>query len=148
MLPEPADIFAAVMAKLLNDATLMGLMPDGVYRDIAPAGKGTDEKQRFVIVSKMADVRSEMFNGTAWEEFTYLVKAVQKGVSGLVANQAAARIHNLLQDSTLTIPGYALMAMKIAEDNGVIEMTEPDPDDLDTRWQHRGWLFEVTVSPA
>jgi hypothetical protein len=141
-MPNPAAIYTALSAKLLADAPLTALMPDGIWRDIGPAGK-----TNFVIISKADDVRAYMFQGTAYEEFTYLVKAVSFSKSGLRASQAADRLLTLLQDGTLVIAGYTLMAMKLAEDNGAVEFQESDDSDLEARWQHRGWNFDITVSP-
>lgn len=142
-MPDSAAIYSAVSAKLLADAPLAALMPDGIYRDVSASGK-TD----FVIISKSSDERSYMFQGVAYEEFTYLVKAVSRSKSGLIASQAAARIFALLQFGSLTITGYTLMVMKLSEENGTVEISEPDEDDRDMRWQHRGWYFDVTVSPT
>lgn len=139
---DSAAIFAAITAKLVNDATLTGLMPDGVYRDISLAGK-----TRFVVISKSGDSRRYVFNGMAVEEMTYMVKAVTKGTSGLQASAAAARIYTLLHNANLVIAGYTLLGIQQAEENAVIEYQEPDPVDSDARWQHRGWLFDVEVSP-
>ncbi len=140
---DSAAIYAAIAAKLTGDATLMALMTNGVFRDIAPAGV-----TNVVIISKQADGRAYSQSGMAWEDFTYLVKAVSKGTSGTRANQAAARIKVLLQDTTLTVAGYSLMRISQSEDQGAIEYQETDPDDSDARWQHRGWLFDVMVSPT
>jgi hypothetical protein len=139
---NPAAIYTALAAKALADAPLMALMPDGVYRDIAASGK-----TRFIIISKASDFRAYMFGGVAYEEVTYLVKAVEFGTSGTNAANAAARILTLLQDGTLTITGYTLMRMQLAEDGGMVEYVEPDEANLDARWQHRGWNFDITVSP-
>lgn len=139
---NPAAIYAALTAKLLADAPLMALMPDGIYRDLASAGK-----TNFIILSKASDFRAYMFQGMAYEAVTYLVKAVSFSKSGTVAEQAAARMLTLLQDGSLTITGYTLMVMQLAEDGGTVEYVEPDEANLDARWQHRGWNFDITVSP-
>ena len=140
---DSAAIYAAVAATLTADATLMALMTDGVFRDVSPAGS-----TNVVIISKQADERAYSQSGMAYEDFTYLVKAVSKGTSGTRANQAAARIKVLLQDTTLTISGYSLMRISQSEGEGAVEYQEVDPDDSDARWQHRGWLFDVMVSPT
>lgn len=140
---DSSVIYTAVAAKLTADATLMALMTDGVFRDVAPAGSNN-----VVIISKQADMREYSQSGMAYEDFTYLVKAVVKGTSGTTARQAAARIKVLLQDTTLTLSGYTQMRISQSEDNGAVEYQEVDPDDADARWQHRGWLFDVMVSPT
>ena len=136
-MPDSAAIDAALSAKLLGDATLMALVPDGVYMDIA-GGHAT----RFVIVSLMSALDTAMFQGRAFESAVYLVKAVEKGTSGLNAKAAAARIDALLEQGTLTITGYVLMSMARTER---IRYTEVDQES-DARWQHHGGLYSVQVS--
>ena len=64
-------------------------MPDGVYWDVVEHGK-----TRFVIVSQVIheDVPQQL--STAYEEFTYLVKAVELATAGANILAAADRINN------------------------------------------------------
>lgn len=141
---DEGDVYAAISAKLSGDATLMSLMTDGVYQDVAPANT-----TKVVIISRQADDRTYGIDRLlAYEDFTYAVKAVIKDKSGVTVRQAATRIKALLHDATLTFTGYSLMRIHLSEDNAVIRYTEVDPDDSDARWQHRGWLFDVMVSPT
>lgn len=138
-MPDSSDVDAALSAKLLADGALAALMPDGIWFDIATHGA-----TRFVIVSQLAHEDAYMFEGVAWERFLYLVKAVAKSSTGADVKAAAARIHTLLQDGTLTVTGYELMVMQRTER---VRYTEVD-EDTDERWQHRGGQYEVLVSPA
>ena len=72
----------------MADATLMALMPDGVYWDVARQGA-----TRFVIVSQVFHLDVPMHGQTAYEQVTYLVKAVELATSG--ANIQAAACRNL-----------------------------------------------------
>jgi hypothetical protein len=142
---DSSEVDAAVIAKLLGDTTLMALMPDGIYVDVAKSGL-----TKFIIVSQLAHEDVYMFQGSAYEAFEYLVKAVT-GPSGTDLNTsggsikaAAARIHTVLQDATLTITGYKLMNIARAER---IRYTEVDADNEDARWHHRGGRYAVMVSP-
>jgi hypothetical protein len=117
----------------------MTLCPDGVFMDVAPSGKST-----FVIVSLAAHADEPMFNGTAFEQATYLVKAVDRSTSGGTVKAAAARIHALLQDVPLSVTGYDHMLTRRSER---IRYTEVDEIDKDIRWQHRGGRYDVFVSP-
>lgn len=133
----PSDSSAvddALVAKLLADSTLMAITTDGVYFDAAPQGK-----TKFVIVSHMSETDEPMFGGTAYEDFTYLVKAVTANTTGADVLSAAARIHTILQDSTLAPTGYTLMKMHRVER---IRYTEIE-DASDRRWQHRGGLYKI-----
>lgn len=143
---DASSVDAALFAKLGGDSTLLAYVPDGVYRDVAKHGA-----TRFVIVTQMAH-RDEYVQAdagrSALEMFVYLVKAVMKGTSGTAAttnlSAAAARIHTLLQDGTLSPTGYRLLRMQRAER---IAYTEDDQAS-DDRWMHRGGLYEVVVEPS
>lgn len=145
-MPDSSAIDNALVTKLGGDATLLALMPNGAYFDVAPPGS-----TRFVIVS-LANSHDEsmMMSARAFEEMTYLIKAVgrQTPSAPLPSNamkDAAARIDALLDDGTLTVPGYALMVMRRVER---IRVTEVDETDESILWQHRGGMYEVLVSPA
>ena len=100
--------------------------------------------QRFVLISLLAHEDEYQFGGSAWERFTYLVKAVILETTGANVKTAAARIHTLLQDGTLAPTGYGLMRMARLER---VRYTEVD-EDTDARWQHRGGHYEVMVVPT
>lgn len=136
---DTSDIDAAVVGRLLADATLMALMPDGVYWDVAKQGA-----TRFVIVSQVFHLDAPMQATTAYEQVTYLVKAVELATSGANIQAAAARINVLLHDTTFTVTGYSLMNSQRIER---VRYVDPDPEDPDVRWQHRGGRYELTVSP-
>lgn len=137
-MPDSSAVDNALVAKLSGDATLMGLIPGGVFFDYSPANV-----TQVVIVSQLAHEDAYQFRGSAWERFVYVVKAVALSTSGANVASAAARIHTLLQDGTLTITGYGLMVMQRLER---VRYTEVDQDN-DQRWQHRGGQYEVFVSP-
>jgi hypothetical protein len=136
-MPDSSEVDAALSAKLLNDATLMAIMTDGVYFDEAAQGK-----TKFVIVSLIAEFDEPMFNARAFEDATYLVKAVAKSSSGADVKTAAARIDTLLEQGTMTITGYGLMAMRRIER---VRYTEVDDQDPSIRWQHRGGRYQVVA---
>jgi hypothetical protein len=135
---DSAAVDGAVFTAL-NDATLATYVPDGIWRDVAPAGK-----TRFVVVSTPAHEDVPMLQGTAFERATYLVKAVVKNTSSATANSAEARIKTLMEGIT-TITGYGVAGVQRTER---VAYTESDPDNPDTLWQHRGGLYEVLVSPS
>jgi hypothetical protein len=140
MSADSSDVDAALSAKLLGDATLMALMPDGVYFDVA-----SKNATRFVLLSLLTHEDNYQFGGEAWEVFTYLVKAVALNTSGGDVKTAAQRIHTLLQDGTLSATGYGLMRMQRTER---LRITEVDEANNDIRWQHRGGHYEVWVAAS
>lgn len=139
-MPDSSAVDAAIVAKLASDAALMALTPDGVYFDLAPEGSKT-----FVLVAHLAHVDEPLLDGaTAWEQFTYLVKAVTPGPSAETAKAAAARIHELLEDAQLMPEGYVDMRCARVE-----RVREQERDDInEVRWNHRGGHYEVWVSPV
>ena len=131
---DSSAIDQALVAKLLNDPTLMASMSDGVWWDIAKK-----DATRFVIVSLASGADEPMFGGRAYEGPLYLVQAVALNTTGADVRAAAARIDELLEGGTLTIPGYSLMAIQ-REDR--LRTTEVDANS-DQRWHHRGGYYAV-----
>lgn len=137
-MPDSSDIDAALVAKLQADSALTTAMPDGVFFDEADQGK-----TKFVIVSLIEEHDEPTFNARAFEDTTYLVKAVAKGTSGTGVRTAAARIDVLLDGQPLAVTGYSLMTMQRVER---VRYTEVDDVDASIRWQHRGGRYQVVMS--
>lgn len=135
---DSSAIDAALVAKLVNDGALMALMSDGVFFDEAKQGA-----TKFVIVSLLQEADEGRFNGRAYEDALYLVKAVELGMSGTNAKAAAARIDALLEDVSLSITGYAWMTTHREARVRMVEVDEVDPS---IRWQHRGGHYRVEAS--
>lgn len=134
----PSAIDAALIGKLVNDATLMALTTDGVY-----FGEGKPGLTAFTLVSLAGGETESVFGSRAIDSRLYLVKAVIKGTASANARAAADRIDALLQDGTLSVSGYNFMDCNLEEPIGVTEV-----DDLDQaiRWQHFGGFYRVQVS--
>lgn len=140
MASDSSDVDAAILAILESDSALAALMPDGVWFDVAVPGA-----TRFVLVAQLAHDDQPMFNGTAFETFLYLVKAVAPGKSAAATvKPAAARINELLEQAVLTPAGYSDMRCARVER---VRYSELDAV-ADVRWHHRGGHYEVIVSPA
>jgi len=137
-MPDSGDIDAALSAKLLADGTLTTLMPDGVWFDVAKKGA-----TKFIIVSLLSEEDEPMFQGRAFEDGLYLVKAVSLESTGANVKAAAARIDALLDNGTLTVSGYSVMRMNRVTR---VRYTEVDETNADIRWQHRGAHYAFTVS--
>ena len=136
---DSSDIDNALVAKLGADATLLALAPNGVYVDEAPAGA-----TRFVIVSLVDEADAGMFGGRAIEDALYQVEArMLSTVAGANIKAAAARIDALLEQGTLTVAGYSVMAL-FRESR--IRMTEVDAIDTSIRWYRRGGNYRLVVS--
>ena len=135
------NVDLALIAKLAGDPTLATLAPGGVFREVAPQGVA----EPYVIVQLMGHQDEYSLNrAQAFEDFTFMVKAVQQSSSGTTAQSVADRVHALLQNGTLTITGYRLVDMKRTERIAYVEID----DDRDRRFQHRGGLYQVLVEPT
>lgn len=134
------DIDAALVGRLLSDAPLMALMPDGVFWDVATSGK-----TRVVIVKLMSHTVERVFNGRAYESPVYLVKAVERTTSSANVQAAARRIDAVLDGVRLIVAGYAFVDMAFDE---YVRYAEVDADNADARWQHEGAMYSAFASPT
>lgn len=141
-LPDSQDVDTAVLTKLSSDATLLALMPNGVYFDEAPPNS-----TRFVIVSLVDEADRAIFGGRKFEDARYMVKAVARtNAAPTVAadiKSAAARIDALLEDTTLTVSGYTTFEVSREQR---IRATEVDDIDPTLRWYHRGGQYRVQMT--
>jgi hypothetical protein len=138
-MPDSSRIGLALIEKLKADAALTLLLPDGVWRNVAPINA-----RRFAIVSLIDGEDVGEFGGRAYEDDRYLVEArVLSTIAGGNVYAAAARIDALLEDGTLVVPGYRLMAMYR---EAPIEMTEVDGVDATIQWTRAGGHYRVQMS--
>jgi hypothetical protein len=133
--PDSARIDAALLAKLRQDSVLTALLPGGIWFDLAPP-----DVTAYGIVSLAMHDDVAVFGRRAWEDTLYLVKAVVRMPGP--ARAAAARIDELLEDGTLAIAGFALMAL---ERELRLRLNETDPERGD-RWQQRGGYYRLQAS--
>lgn len=142
-LADISDLDAAIMARLANDPTLIGLLPDGVFYDVAAPGA-----QAFAIVARLEGGAELMFERrSAWETYVYLIKSViliPSGASGAPSKAAAKRIHELMRNAMINAVGYVDMHCQRIEP---VRFTEVDPVS-DVRWQHRGGQYDIWVQPS
>jgi hypothetical protein len=142
MVPDSSDLEAALVGLLQNDPTLKGLLPDGVYFDVAP-----QSARQFAVVSLVDETDEDTYDGRAYEDGLYAVKAVEfSTVTTKNIKPAAARIDQLLIDALFTAPGYAEITVGREKR---IRYTEVDDVDRSIRWSHRGAQYRVmgTLAP-
>jgi hypothetical protein len=142
---DSAAIDQALIDRLLNDATLRALLPDGVFWEEAGASMLTGgHPTQFVIVSLIEAVDEARFGGRAYEDVLYLVKAVELSTAAAHNSKAAAaRIDVLLEDAVLTAAGYTWMT---GHREARIRFLEVDDTDAAIRWHHRGGHYRVQAS--
>lgn len=145
--PPSHQITIAVYNALSGDATLQGLLPDGIWIGYALPKGGTTPRTRFGILDLVPLVSRDfpVFGGRAWEDRQYIVKAVTRDLSPSTANQAAQRMNEVLEDVTLAAVGYAWIT---AHRLWPIETVEPDEVDPKLAWQHRGGYYRVAYAVA
>ena len=140
-MPDSHEIDRAVLALLRADATLAGYAPDGIYFGSADSGA-----QYFVLISIIAALDTAQFGRRAWDDVLYAIDAVMltKPGGGNDADEAAARIDELLDDQPLSVTGFDYMTMhrinRIAED----ERDEVNPAIV---FYHRGGRYRVQMTP-
>jgi len=139
--PDSSLIDNALIAKLGADATLLALVPNGIYADEAPPNS-----TRFVIVSLVEAVDEATFGRRAIEDALYLVEARILSTTtnaNAAVKAAAARIDALLEDQTLTASGYTWSTM---HRESRIRLVEVDDADSTIRWFRRGGHYRVQMS--
>jgi hypothetical protein len=140
-LPDGSDLDAAVVDLLWADATLKALVPDGVFMDVAPANA-----KQFVLVSIMDEHDEDTFEGRAWEDTLYAVRAVESStVATKNIKAAAARIDQLLERAVVTATGYVFVSSGREQR---LRNTEIDAIDKSIRWQHRGGQYRLMATLA
>lgn len=139
-IPDSSAIDAALATRLGSDAQLLALMPNGIYWDEAMPGATA-----FVLVSLVVATDTPIFGGRGFETVHYTVRAVELSTRKPTNSRLAAyRIDQLLEDATLTIPGYGCLIVQREER---IRHVEPDPLDATLRWFHRGGRYLVMAAP-
>jgi len=149
-------ITIALINKLLGDAALMALTPDGVFFKVATKSMVTGGNcSRFVIVSLVLATDTPIFNARGFEDALYLVEArvLSSSVAHplTVAHDAAERIDALLDPqppaapATLTIPGYGLMALAREEATEDIEFDDVDES---IQWNRCGGHYHLWAAPV
>jgi hypothetical protein len=89
------DLDAAIYGLLSDDATLAGLAPGGIWRQVAPGDTPTP-----LVVFRTTDTQdSYAFSGLAYRRVTIEVVAVDRASSAEAAQAALSRADALLSDS-------------------------------------------------
>src|SRR5262249_44269731 len=99
-----SDLDNGLITVLHTDATLHGLLPDGVYMDEAPQGS-----RRFAIVHVADAFDRGVFEQRAIETVVYLVEARSLSTENVDMKAAAQRIDELLENLIPTIAGYQVL---------------------------------------
>jgi hypothetical protein len=135
---DSSDIDNAVIARLGADATLLALVPNGVYWDQAPP-----DATRFVVVSFVDEQDVQQFGGRSYEDNLYAVEVRMLSTANGNPKAAFARVDALLEGASFSIPGYTLMTCyREARDR----KTERDESDTSILWFRRLGHYRVMAS--
>ncbi len=136
----------AVVNALKGDATLAGLAPGGIFRDVAPEAVVSaaldDPNEVFGVVTLQSALDRHALQPTsrALEECRYLVKFVSPSTSPVGAQAAADRAEVVL--ASLAATGYKVSCSRREERISFVEADGP------VYWQHRGMSWLVVASPS
>src|SRR5215831_2068195 len=139
-MPGSSGIDLAVVAVLRADATLAGMLPDGVYLNLADPGS-----QRYALVSLASGDDGAEFGRRNLEDCVYLVKAVVLKSTGGNAGAAADRIDVLLENVALTVAGYLWRATYREHRVNYEERDDRDPLIV---FKHHGGEYRVQMTPV
>ena len=135
------EVERALIGKLSGDPTLTGLLPDGVYFDLARQGS-----TRFLIVSlSTSRLLDELNDAETFRAYVYGIKSVVLGTSGTTSAAADKRIQELIDRQPLTLPPAAGASLMVARYVDRIRYSEIANGET---YQHRGARYEITVTPA
>jgi hypothetical protein len=132
--PDSSLVEDTLMAFLRNDAALKKLCPDGVWWDA-----GDEKAKRFIVVSLVNHSDGVVFEGRAFENYLFLVKAVMLSNAGTSVAKAAARIDVLLNNAVIPVDGFGELALGR---ESRVRATEQDAENSALRWLHRGGRYE------
>ena len=129
---------AALYSKLANNAALMARASGGVHYRIAPLATTCP----FIVFSQQSHVPLGygLSGQRTADNLVYLVKVVDRGESNQHAAAITADIDALLDNGTLTVPGYRSVWLRTI--NAGIEYDEMAADGL---YQHVGAEYRVII---
>jgi hypothetical protein len=131
----------SLYGKLAGDTTLnslLGSAPAGYAHAIYHQQAPENAAYPFVVFSKSSGVPTDTFHlPGAFETDVWLVKAVDRSMSGDTAEAIADRIKVLLNDAALSISGRTLMMLRRQSDVEYPEITDGES------YKHVGSLFRV-----
>lgn len=121
--------------RALIDVLETALSDIKVYRQIAPPGANWP----FVVLTKQPTNYDYTLRGTGVAQQTYLVRAVDQGLSADTAYDIDAACQTALQDQVLTLDGHSNIFLRRVGDVEYVEVAEG------LIWQHVGGLYQVEV---
>lgn len=127
----------ALYSGLAADTAITSLLATStaIYHQQAPS----ESAFPFIIFSKQSGRPSYTFNATAFDQQTWLVKAVARSTTSDVAEDIDTAVDAELTNGALTITGHLLADMRRISDVSYLEA------DGDQQYRHAGALYRLTV---
>lgn len=126
---------SAILKHLQADASITALVGTRIYPgEVAPEGVAFP---LILVTAQKAPKAERVFQGIAFEESLYLVKAIDKDSSPKTASEINQAVRASLESVTLTITGYRCEAC--------LWMADVDYSTLESsvNYQHQGGFFYV-----
>lgn len=136
---DSSEVDGAIVTLLQNDAQLKAILPSGIFFDVA-----TQDAKKYAVITLMNHDDTYVFQEVGFEIFTYFIKAVTLGESGLEVKNASQRIYTVLQSATLVVPGYVQMRIERTKYRRWSEVDSV----TGARWQQRGGQYDVWMQPT
>lgn len=130
----------AIVLKLQASAGVTALATGGIYAKLPPEGLAT--YPMVVVYSWRPPRGGRTFQGVAYEDSIYLVKAIDQNTSPKRASEISAAVRTALNEAALTITGYNSMGIIWVED---VDYTEVYQGKV---YQHEGGLYSLMGSPT
>jgi len=127
---------AALYTRLSEDLPLMTLATGGVFHRLAPAGSATP----YVVFQLQSGEATYTQGRLATRDMSYLVKAIDEGLSSKVAGQIDELIDALLTDESLTLAGWENIYLRRTSDVQYVEVADG------VAYQHVGALYDIQVT--
>lgn len=129
----------AIVQHLQADANVAALVTGGVHPGI-PTGVVTFP---FVTVTaQRAPTMERVFQGIAFEDATYLVKAIDRSTSSRTVGEITAAIRTALDLASLTINNYTSMGIACLGEVQYDELTDG------ITYQHEGGIYSLMAEPT
>lgn len=131
--------------KLAGDTTLNALLaapPAGRAKNIWFGYAAPEARFPYLVFSKQSGAPTDTLARTAFDEDVWMVKGVDRGSTGDVADQIADRVRALLQDATLSISGANHKFLRRMSDIDYPETTDGQ------RYWHAGTLWRLVTEPT
>lgn len=127
----------AITLALQADSGVTSLATGGIHPHVAPEGA---ECPYVIVIAQQAPQPERVFQGIAFEDAIYLVKAVDKNPSPETVGQINAAIRAALDGAEISVEGYELITLIWRGDLSYFEEYDGQV------YQHEGGFYQIWAS--